>query len=310
MGATFPFIVMTAAAEPRGAARHPRMLRLRPARRLAPSAYAVIQAAVITTPKDASCSGHSRALRPGRLTACSDDVQRCHGRCSQPRGQRLRRRQPRTGRTGSRPGEPPCHHGGQGQAHAQAQRGRAAPPAATPRPSDRKEAAPRSTGTATARSAPAGCEAMQRGEEWALPPRDRGPVKALARDFVDSRRRVSEFYMYGLVFLLVPAVRAQHPAARHRSRCWSSARDPDHRWRKGCFIGYRIRAVARERCRARAPGASGCTRPCARSRSAACGSRSRGSRPATATSPGAGRPPARWRVKVTAWNTAISAAAA
>jgi DUF3043 family protein len=46
-------------------------------------------------------------------------------------------------------------------------------------------------------------EAMRRGEEWAFPPRDRGPVKALARDYVDSRRRVSEYYMYGLVVLMV-----------------------------------------------------------------------------------------------------------
>jgi len=46
-------------------------------------------------------------------------------------------------------------------------------------------------------------EALRRGEEWALPPRDRGPVKALARDYVDSKRRVSEYYMYGLLVLLV-----------------------------------------------------------------------------------------------------------
>jgi hypothetical protein len=46
-------------------------------------------------------------------------------------------------------------------------------------------------------------EAMRRGEEWALPPRDRGPAKALARDYVDSRRRISEFYMYGLLVLMV-----------------------------------------------------------------------------------------------------------
>jgi hypothetical protein len=46
-------------------------------------------------------------------------------------------------------------------------------------------------------------DAVRRGEEWALPPRDRGPVKALARDYVDSKRRVSEYYMYGLLVLLV-----------------------------------------------------------------------------------------------------------
>jgi hypothetical protein len=46
-------------------------------------------------------------------------------------------------------------------------------------------------------------EAVRRGEEWAMPPRDRGPVKALARDYVDSKRRISEYYMYGLLVLLV-----------------------------------------------------------------------------------------------------------
>ncbi|MBV9379230.1 MAG: DUF3043 domain-containing protein [Streptosporangiaceae bacterium] len=46
-------------------------------------------------------------------------------------------------------------------------------------------------------------DAMKRGEEWALNPRDRGPVRGLARDYVDSRRRPSEYYMYVLVLLLV-----------------------------------------------------------------------------------------------------------
>lgn len=46
-------------------------------------------------------------------------------------------------------------------------------------------------------------EAMRRGEEWALGPRDRGPVRKLARDYVDSRRRPSEYYMYVLVLLLI-----------------------------------------------------------------------------------------------------------
>jgi Protein of unknown function (DUF3043) len=45
-------------------------------------------------------------------------------------------------------------------------------------------------------------DAMKRGEDWALNPRDRGPARALARDYVDSHRRVSEFYMYILVVLL------------------------------------------------------------------------------------------------------------
>ena len=46
-------------------------------------------------------------------------------------------------------------------------------------------------------------QGMQRGEQWAMPARDRGGVRALVRDYVDSRRRLSEFYMYGLLVLLV-----------------------------------------------------------------------------------------------------------
>lgn len=45
-------------------------------------------------------------------------------------------------------------------------------------------------------------EALQRGEEWALPPKDRGPVRALARDVVDARRGFGEYYMLMVVVLL------------------------------------------------------------------------------------------------------------
>jgi hypothetical protein len=45
-------------------------------------------------------------------------------------------------------------------------------------------------------------DAMKRGEEWALGPRDRGPARKLARDYVDAHRRPSEFYMYVLILLL------------------------------------------------------------------------------------------------------------
>jgi DUF3043 family protein len=46
-------------------------------------------------------------------------------------------------------------------------------------------------------------QAMRRGEDWALSPRDKGPKKKLVRDYVDSHRRPSEFYMYALLVLLV-----------------------------------------------------------------------------------------------------------
>jgi hypothetical protein len=46
-------------------------------------------------------------------------------------------------------------------------------------------------------------EAMKRGESWALPRKDQGPVRALARDYVDARRSISEFYMIGILVLVV-----------------------------------------------------------------------------------------------------------
>jgi Protein of unknown function (DUF3043) len=38
-------------------------------------------------------------------------------------------------------------------------------------------------------------EALARGEQWALPPKDQGPVRGLARDVVDSRRGLAEYYL-------------------------------------------------------------------------------------------------------------------
>jgi hypothetical protein len=68
-------------------------------------------------------------------------------------------------------------------------------------PADRKAAASQSK-TRSRAERTRKTEAMRRGEEWALPVKDKGPVKALARDYVDSKRRISEFYMYGLIVLL------------------------------------------------------------------------------------------------------------
>jgi hypothetical protein len=68
-------------------------------------------------------------------------------------------------------------------------------------PADRKTAA-RQSRTRTRADRARKTEAMRRGEEWALPAKDQGPLKALARNYVDSHRRVSEFYLYGMVVLL------------------------------------------------------------------------------------------------------------
>jgi Protein of unknown function (DUF3043) len=88
-------------------------------------------------------------------------------------------------------------------------------------------------------------EAVRRGEEWALPARDRGPVKALVRDYVDSRRRLSEFYMYGLLVLLVllfipnAVVKSIVPALVLGAVLIMLV--------EGLFIGRRIRGLAAER---------------------------------------------------------------
>jgi Protein of unknown function (DUF3043) len=86
-------------------------------------------------------------------------------------------------------------------------------------------------------------EAMRRGEDWALPPRDRGPVKALARDYVDSRRRLSEFYMVSLLVLLammfIPAVAGVVPLIVLCAVVIMIG--------EGFFIGRRVRAIAGER---------------------------------------------------------------
>jgi len=46
-------------------------------------------------------------------------------------------------------------------------------------------------------------QAVQRGEEWALPAKDRGPVRALARDVVDARRGIGEYYIFTIFLLIV-----------------------------------------------------------------------------------------------------------
>jgi len=69
-------------------------------------------------------------------------------------------------------------------------------------PADRKAAAQQSRDrdrTSRARRS----EAYKRGENWALPRKDQGPVRALARDYVDSRRSFSEYYMFAVLVLVI-----------------------------------------------------------------------------------------------------------
>jgi len=73
----------------------------------------------------------------------------------------------------------------------------------TPPPTDRKAAAAQQRDRRRAEQKRR-TDAMRRGEEWALPAKDRGPVRALARDYVDSRRFiVSEYILFGVFVLIV-----------------------------------------------------------------------------------------------------------
>ena len=111
-------------------------------------------------------------------------------------------------------------------------------------PKDRKEAARVSRDRQRTDRARRG-EALRRGEEWALPPRDRGPVKALARDYVDSKRRISEYYMYGLLVLLVllfiraPIVQTIVPLLVLGAVLIMAI--------EGIFIGRKVKRIAAER---------------------------------------------------------------
>jgi hypothetical protein len=65
-------------------------------------------------------------------------------------------------------------------------------------PADRKEARARMREDRARRM-----DAMKRGEESALPARDRGPVRRHVRELVDSRRNVAEFFMPVVLVVLV-----------------------------------------------------------------------------------------------------------
>ena len=45
--------------------------------------------------------------------------------------------------------------------------------------------------------------AYMRGDESAMPARDRGPVKRFVRDYVDSRRSLGEYFLPLMIFILV-----------------------------------------------------------------------------------------------------------
>jgi Protein of unknown function (DUF3043) len=113
-------------------------------------------------------------------------------------------------------------------------------------PADRKAAAAQSKTRARAERIRK-TEAMRRGEEWALPAKDKGPVKALARDYVDSKRRVSEFYMYGLVVLVVLLFFSSHNSVVSSYLPVVLLLMVFVMLIEGFFIGRKLKALAAER---------------------------------------------------------------
>jgi len=118
-----------------------------------------------------------------------------------------------TGRSAAENGDSTgADRGAKGAAAASAGKGRPTPKRseAAPRrqpfaaPGNRKEAVRQSRArgrTERARRA----EGLRRGDERYLPAKDTGPVRGLARDYVDSRRMLSEYYLYvvGVLFVLL-----------------------------------------------------------------------------------------------------------
>jgi hypothetical protein len=75
----------------------------------------------------------------------------------------------------------------------------------TPPPADRKAASSQRRERQRAESKRR-MDAMRKGEEWAIPAKDRGAVKALARDYVDSRRFIISEYILFAIFILIFAL--------------------------------------------------------------------------------------------------------
>jgi len=81
--------------------------------------------------------------------------------------------------------------------------------AATP-PTDRKEAARQRRERLRAERAES-LEGMRRGDERYLPPRDKGPERALVRDIVDSRRTVGTWFFAGAIPVVIGSSAAMPP---------------------------------------------------------------------------------------------------
>lgn len=70
-----------------------------------------------------------------------------------------------------------------------------------------KSKADKNADRAALRSARANARAaFMRGEEYALPARDKGPVRRYVRDYVDSQRTIGEFFLPTIILVLILTV--------------------------------------------------------------------------------------------------------
>ncbi|HEY8475178.1 MAG TPA: DUF3043 domain-containing protein [Natronosporangium sp.] len=94
-------------------------------------------------------------------------------------------------------------------------------------------------------------EALARGDERYMPERDRGPVRRFARDWVDSRRLVSQYFLpFSLVILLATWI-----PLRPDIRAWVYFTVVTVLWPlmmvsvlvTAIYVGWRVKRLAREK---------------------------------------------------------------
>jgi hypothetical protein len=66
-------------------------------------------------------------------------------------------------------------------------------------------------------------DALKSGDETAFPPRDRGPVRAFLRDFVDSRRLFTEFFLPVMLVVLLLSLIPVRQLQLWTSAAWLAA---------------------------------------------------------------------------------------
>ena len=93
------------------------------------------------------------------------------------------------------------------------------------------------------------------GDERNLPARDRGPVRKYARDLVDARRSVAEFFLPFALVILVLSFTGNEPAEGDRQHAVAGARRADRRSTRSCWRSGCAAACARA-CRTSRPRAS------------------------------------------------------